>query len=171
MANVYGKKKTKRNILIAVIAVLVIAAAIFLTVALQKDGAGMNCFQRSATAASADGMKVSVAEYRVMLDMISSNYSGTTLTDDQLRTLQENCVSQVLMMKVYEKEAKALGLSLTDEQIAASEKAADDQIASIRKYYADRVPAAAKANGVVVEGTGYGIATIPNGPTFFVSVK
>ena len=29
----------------------------------------------------------------------------------------------------------------------------------------------AKANGVVVEGTGYGIATIPNGPTFFVSVK
>ena len=137
MANIYGKKKTTRNILIVAIAVLVIAAAIFLTIALQKDGAGMNCFQRSATAASADGELVSIAEYRVMLDMISSNYSSTTLTDEQLRTLQENCARELLMMKVYEKEAKALGLSLTDEQIAASEKAADDQIASIRKYYAD----------------------------------
>lgn len=137
--SVYGKKKTMRNILIGVIAAIVIAAAIFLVVALQKDGAGMNCFQRSATAASADGMKVSVAEYRVMLDMIASNYSSATLNDDQIRNLQENCVREVLMMKVYEKEAKALGLSLTEEQIEASTKAADDQIESIKQYYADNL--------------------------------
>ena len=137
MANVYGKKKTTRNILIGVIAVLVIAAAIFLTVALQKDGAGLNCFQRRATAASADGERISFAEYKTMFDMVSSSYTSTTFSDDQIRSLQENCAREILMMKVYEKEAKALGLSLTEEQIAASKKAADDQIASIEKYYAD----------------------------------
>ena len=135
--NVYGKKKTTRNILIGVIAVLVIAAAIFLIVALQKDGAGMNCFQRNATAVSADGVKASVAEYRVMYDMVASNYANSTLTDENIRSLQEYTARQVLMMKVYEKEAKALGLTLTEEQITESEKSADDQIASIEQYYAD----------------------------------
>ena len=139
MANVYGKKKTTRNILIAVIAVLVIAAAIFLAVALQKDGAGMNCFRRSATAASADGERISVSEYRVMFDMVSSNYTSTTLTDEQIRNLQEYCAKETLKQKVYAKEAKVLGLSLTDEQIAAAEKAADDQIASIRQYYTENL--------------------------------
>lgn len=137
MANVYGKKKTTRNILIAVIAVLVIAASIFLAVALQKDGAGMNCFRRSATAASADGERISVAEYRVMYDMVSSNYKDSTLTDEQVRNLQEYCAKEALKQKVYPKEAKALGLSLTDEQIEKAETAADEQIASIEKYYAD----------------------------------
>ncbi len=135
--NVYGKKKTTRNILIGVIAVLVIAAAIFLIIALQKDGAGMNCFQRNATAVSADGVKASVAEYRVMYDMVASNYANSTLTDEYIRSLQEYAARQVLMMKVYEKEAKALGLTLTEEQITESEKSADDQIASIEQYYAN----------------------------------
>ncbi|MBQ6234492.1 MAG: SurA N-terminal domain-containing protein [Clostridia bacterium] len=137
MANVYGKKKTTRNILIGVIAALVIAAAIFLAVALQKDGAGMNCFQRSATAASANGERISVAEYRVMYDMTSSQYTSTTLTDGQIRNMQEYCAKEVLKQKIYPKEAKALGLSLTDEQIAAAANAADEQVASIEKYYAD----------------------------------
>ena len=96
MANVYGKKKTTRNILIGVIAALVIAAAIFLAVALQKDGAGMNCFQRSATAARANGERISVAEYRVMYDMTSSQYTSTTLTDGQIRNMQEYCAKEVL---------------------------------------------------------------------------
>lgn len=135
--NVYGKKKITRNILICVIAVLVIAAAIFLAVVLQKDGAGMNCFQRNATAASADGVKVSMSEYRLMFDMTSTNYTNSSLTDQQIRTLQEQSVRQALMQKIYIKEAKALGLTLTEEQIEACKKSADDQIESIEKYYAD----------------------------------
>ena len=133
----YGKKKTTRNILIGVIAALVIAAAIFLIVAFQKDGAGMNCFQRSATVASADGVKVSFAEYRVMYEMASSSYTSSKLSDDDIRSLQENCAREVLMVKVYEKEAKALGLSLTEEQIARIKESADQQLASIDQYYAD----------------------------------
>ena len=136
MANVYGKKKTTRNILIAVIAALVIAAAIFLAVALQKDGAGMNCFQRSATAASANGERASVVEYRVMYDMTSSQYTSTTLTDAQIRNLQEYCAKELLKQKVYPKEAKKLGITLTDEQIENAAAAADQQIESIESYYA-----------------------------------
>ena len=135
--NVYGKKKTARNILIAVIAVLVIAVAIFLTVALQKDSAGLNCFQRNATAVSADGMKASISEYKVLFDAVSSNYGSTTLSDEQIKNLQEYCAREVVKQKIYAKEAKALGLSLTEEQIAACNQSADDHIASIEKSYAD----------------------------------
>lgn len=137
--NVYGKKKTTRNILIVVIAAVVIAAAIFLAVALQKDGAGMNCFQRKATAASADGVKATVAEYKTMFDTITSNYANSTLTDEQIRNLQENSARETLIMKIYEKEAKALGLTLTEEQITSSEKSTDNQLASIEKSYADNL--------------------------------
>ena len=135
--NVYGKKKTTRNILIAVIAAVVIAAAIFLAVALQKDSAGLNCFQRSATAVSADGVKASIGEYKVMFDAVSSNYGNTTLNDEQIKNLQEYCANEIIKQKIYQKEAKALGLSLTEEQIAACEKSADNHIASIEKSYAD----------------------------------
>ncbi len=90
MSKQYGKKKLTRNILIGVLIVLVIAIAIFLAVALQKDAAGMNCFQRKATAASADGVKISMSEYRVTYDMILSNYQNQTssFTDEQIRNLQ-----------------------------------------------------------------------------------
>lgn len=135
--NVYGKKKTTRNILIGVIAALVIAAAIFLLVALQKDGAGMTCFQRSATAVSGDGEKASFIEYRLMYDTVSANYTSSTLSEEQIRNLQEYCAREVLMQKVYEKEAKALGLSLTEEQIEACRKNADNQIAQVEQYYAE----------------------------------
>lgn len=134
---VYGKKKTTRNILIGVIAAIVIAAAIFLIVVLQKDGAGMNCFQRNATAVSADGVKASVSEYRVMFDTASANYTSTSLSEEQIHALQESCARQVVLHKVYAKEAQALGLSLTDEQIEACKKSADEQITSIETYYAN----------------------------------
>ena len=130
------KKKMTRNILIAVFAMLVIAAVIFLTVALQKDGAGMNCFQRNATAATADGESVTMAEYRVTYDMIASNYQ-TTLSDEQVKNLQEYAVKEALMQKIYTKEAKALGLTLTDEQKTAAKKSADNQIEAIEQYYAE----------------------------------
>lgn len=131
------KKKTIRNILIAVIAALVIAAAIFLTVALQKDGAGMNCFRRNAIAATGDGQQVRFKEYRVTYDMLASSYQSSALTDAQIRNLQEYAASEALMPKIYAKEAKALGLSLTDEQKASCKKTADDQINSIEQYYAE----------------------------------
>lgn len=132
----YGKKKTARNILIGVIAAIVIAVAIFLVVALQKDGAGMNCFQRNAAAVTGDGVQASVAEYRIMFDMRTQNYQSMKLSDAQIRTQQELAAREALMQKIYVKEAKALGLKLTEEQIAACKKSADDQIASIEQYYA-----------------------------------
>ncbi len=139
MSKQYGKKKLTRNILIGVLIVLVIAIAIFLAVALQKDAAGMNCFQRKATAASADGVKISMSEYRVTYDMILSNYQNQTssFTDEQIRSLQESAANQALLQKVYAKEAKALGITLTDEQKAAAKKNAQDQIDSIMKYFTD----------------------------------
>lgn len=141
MSKQYGKKKLTRNILICAAIVLVIAIAIFLAVALQKDGAGMNCFRRNATAASADGVKVSMSEYRVTYDMMLSNYQNQTsaFTDEQIRNLQENAAKQALLQKVYAKEAKALGITLTDEQKTAAEKNAQDQIDAVKKYYTDNL--------------------------------
>ena len=60
-----SKKKTIRTILIAAAVAVVIALIILLVFALDKDEAGMNCFQRKATVASAYGEKVSMAEYLV----------------------------------------------------------------------------------------------------------
>ena len=132
----YGKKKTIRNILIGVIAAVVVAAAIFLTVMLQKDGAGMNRFQSGATAVSGDGVSASVLEYRLTFDMLATNYQKTTLTDEQMKNLQEYAAQEVLMQKVYAKEAKALGLSLTDEQKETRDKTVNEQIDSVEQYYA-----------------------------------
>lgn len=56
------KKKTIRNIVIAAAVVVVIVAAVILGIALRKDGHGMNAFERSRTAASANGVSVSMLE-------------------------------------------------------------------------------------------------------------
>lgn len=131
------RKKTIRNILIAVIAALVIAGAIFLTIILQKDGAGMNCFRRNATAATADGERASMAEYRVAFDTVASNYQSTQMTNEQIRNLQEYAAREALMQKVYIKEAKSLGLTLSDDQKASCRQNAQSQVDSIEAYYAE----------------------------------
>lgn len=138
----YGKKKTMRIVLFCLIAALVIAAVVLLVALTQRDGAGMNCFQRNATAATADGESVNMSEYRVTYDMLVSNYQSygtTSFSEDDIRTLQETAAQQALMQKIYPKEAKALGLSLTDEQKAAAKTAAQNQIDQIRKYYTDNL--------------------------------
>ena len=108
MSKQYGKKKLTRNILIGVLVVLVIGIAIFLSIALQKDSAGMNCFQRKATAASADGVKISMGEYRLNFDTTMMSYQTTTFSDKQMKNLQENIARQTLLPRVYAKEAKAI---------------------------------------------------------------
>ena len=131
-----GKQKQIRNILILAAVVIVIAAAIFLYIALQKDGAGMNCFQRSATAASANGVKATMGEYRMALDSnLSSGYT-TGYSDAEIRAIQENAAKSVLLQKMYRNQAKKLGLSLTDEQKAACKKSAQEQIDNIEAYFA-----------------------------------
>ena len=134
--NGYKKKKAVRGILICVIAAIVIAAAVLLIAATQKDSAGMNCFQRNATAASADGVKICMSEYRVTYDGLMRNYQNTTFTDDELRLMKESAVKQALLQKVYAKEAKKLGLSLTDEQKTACDNAAKEQVDGLEEYLA-----------------------------------
>ncbi len=131
----YGRKKTTRNILIAVAAAVVILLAIVLFLALSKDSAGMNCFQRQSTVASANGVKVSMAEYRVTYNMLTQNSGSSDVTEAQIRNAQEYAAKQVLLQKIYIKEAKALGLSLTKEQKDAAKKAAQDQVDSLEAYY------------------------------------
>lgn len=139
MSKQYGKKKLTRNILIGVLIVLVIGIAIFLSIALQKDSAGMNCFQRKATAASADGVKISMGEYRLNFDTTMMSYQTTTFSDKQLKNLQENTAKQTLLPRVYAKEAKALGLSLTKEQKEEAAKSAQTQIDSMKESIAKEI--------------------------------
>lgn len=127
-----GKKKLTRNILIGVLVALVIAAAIFLSVTLQKDSAGMNCFQRKATAATADGEKVTMGEYRVAFDSQAQiyKYYGVTVTGDSMKLLQESSAKQGLLQKIFIKEAKAQGITLTKDEIAECEKSAKEYVES-----------------------------------------
>ena len=136
MSKNYGKKKIIRNVLIGVLAAVVLAAAIFLSVTLQKDSAGMNYFQRNKTALTADGERVSFVEYRLSFDALTSSYQSKSLTDEQIKNLQDYAVQQAMLQKVTIKEAKALGLTLTDEQLAKCRETADQQIDSIEQYYA-----------------------------------
>ncbi len=137
MSKTQRNKKLTRNLMICAITVLVIAALVFLIILTQQDGAGMNCFQRNATVASADGVKVTMSEYRLTYDMLAQSYSTATLTDEQVKTLQENAARQVLVQKIYAKEAKALGITLTDEQKEAARTSAQQQIDSVKEYYRD----------------------------------
>lgn len=134
-----GKKKMTRNILIGAAIAIVVAVAIFLIVALQPDGKGMNCFQRNATVASADGVKISMSEYRVTLDSIYGQYAEYLkkmgLSDEMIREYQENAAEQALMQKIYIKEGKALGMTLTKEEQDSCKKAAKDYIEGIEQQY------------------------------------
>lgn len=128
-----GKKKMTRNILIGVAIALVIAVAIFLIVALQPDSAGMNCFQRKATVASADGEKITMGEYRVAFDSQAQlyKYYGITMNDSILTQTQEYSARQTLMQKIYIKEAQAQGLTLTKDEIAECKKTAEEYVATM----------------------------------------
>lgn len=133
-----GKKRIARNVLIGVAVAIIIAVAIFLIVALQPDGAGMNCFQRKATAASADGVSINFAEYRAVFDPIASMYKqyGIELEGEGLENLQDYAARQALLQKIYIKEAKALGIELTDEQKKECADSAEAQINEIEQSYA-----------------------------------
>ena len=130
------RKKTIRNILIAAAVLVVVVAAIVLTVSLRKDGHGFNAFERAATAASADGEKISMIEYALSLDtLLSNNSNASSLTDEQIREYQETAAKQALLVKIYIKEAKALGLKLTDEEVQKCKDAAQEQIDGIVETY------------------------------------
>ena len=129
------RKKTIRNIVIAVVVIIVIVAAIVLALSFRKDGHGLNAFDRARTAASADGEKISMIEYALSLDTLLSGSSGTDLTDEQIRRYQENAAQQALLSKIYTKEAKALGLSLTDEEIQKAKDTAQQQIDAVVENY------------------------------------
>ena len=134
-----SRKKLIRNILIAVVAVAVIVTAIVLIGKFRKDGHGMNGFEREATAAKADGVRVSMIEYAMTYDVNNGQYASMQLSDDEYRILQEGAAKQALLVKIYEKEAKALGLSLSAEDKAECEKAASDEIASLEKSIEDHL--------------------------------
>ena len=133
------KKKTIRNIVIAAVAVVVIVAAIVLSIALRKDGHGMNAFERSRTAATASGVTVTMQEYAMTFDTLAQSYSSSSLGEEQIRSLQENAAMQALMMKIYTKEAKALGLTLTDEEAKACKQSAQGQIDSVVEAYTSQL--------------------------------
>ena len=133
------KKKTIRNIVIAAVAVVVIVAAIVLSIALRKDGHGMNAFERSRTAATASGVAVTMQEYAMTFDTLAQSYSSSSLGEEQIRSLQENAAMQALMMKIYTKEAKALGLTLTDEEAKACKQSAQGQIDSVVEAYTSQL--------------------------------
>lgn len=134
-------KKLIKNIVIAAVVVVLIVAAILLTLALRKDGRGLNWFERNRKVASADGVSVSMIEYALTLDSTLSNYSYYSIdvsnyTDEQMRSLQENAAKQTLLLKIYSKEAKALGLTLTDEEVQQCRDTASKQIKDIEENYA-----------------------------------
>lgn len=134
-----SKKKLIRNILIAVVAAALIVTAIILISKLRRDGHGMNGFEREATAARADGERVSMIEYALIYDMNNNSSSAKPQTDAEYRTLQESAAKQALLIKIYEKEAKALGLSLSDEDKKACEDAANGEIESIENSITERL--------------------------------
>ncbi len=128
-----SKKKLTRNILIGVLAALVIAAVIFLVVVLQKDSAGMNCFQRNAIAATADGVKASMGEYRMSFDSMQTVqlYKAYGISvGNSLKNIQEDAAQTALMQKIYIKEGKAMGFTLTKEEQETCKKNAQEYVAN-----------------------------------------
>ena len=133
------RKKTIRNIVIAVVIVALIAAAIVLGLNLRKDGHGLNGFERARTAASAHGTSISMLDYVMTFDTIAQNYSTATLTDEQITFLQENAARQALLIKIYAKEAKERGITLTDEEQKLCKDSAQEQIDAIEKNYTEQL--------------------------------
>ena len=136
-------KKLIRNIVIAAVVVILVVAAILLTLALRKDGHGLNWFERNRKVASADGASIKMYEYVLPLSNTLNMYQQyfgmdiSSFTDEQLHNLQENAAKQALLLKVYTKEAKALGITLTDEELQSAKDSASKEIKEIEESYAE----------------------------------
>ena len=128
-------KKTVRNILIGVAVALVILLIIVFSILLRKDANGLNAFDRNKVVASAAGESITMREYAMAMSNSLSYYTyyGMEYTDEELKTLQENVASQLLLHKVMLKKVDELGLSLTPEELAQCKKTAEDQLTQLEE--------------------------------------
>lgn len=130
------KKKTKKTILISIVIAIVVICLIVLAVLLRKDVRGLTAFDRSKVIASAGGQSITMGEYAMGLDNTLSYYTqyyGASYTDEEIRTLQDNIVKQLLTQKLAVAKLDELGLSFTAEELAHFKQTAEDQLASLEE--------------------------------------
>ncbi len=91
--------------------------------------------QTEVIAASADGVQITMKEYRATFEMFASYYGNSKLSEETLRALQESIARQVLLQKIYIKEAQARGIVLTAEEKATCLKSAQEYVDGVEEQY------------------------------------
>ncbi len=135
-------RKTHRSQLVLFLSLLL--AAVLFAACLKQNGqsSGENSGSEEQTvAASADGVTVRADEFRATYRRLAEYYQqmyaaqGLTMDAETQKEIREGSARQVLLQKIYIKEAEALGLSLTEEEREICRQAAQMQVDAITEQY------------------------------------
>lgn len=146
-------KKDHRS-LIALFLALVLAAVFFTACGKQNgEQSEQNNGSEDPIAASADGVTVSMSEYRVTYRRLAEYYrqmylaQGLTMDEETQKMIREGAARQVLLQKIYIKEAEALGISLTEEEREACKASAQMQVDAIVEQFRTHLEQTGNGNG------------------------
>lgn len=145
------KRKTKRNICIAVIAVVVIALIVTAILLLRKDDFGHNAFERATVIASVNGDDITLGEFSIAYSnsysniqyyqqlysyygmSYSSGYDTTSAT--WLDELREDTLDSLIRQRIYIQKAEELGLTLDEETQKTCKNAGKDAVSNMESSY------------------------------------
>ena len=141
------KRQTKKILLIATVALVVIVLVASLIMLLRKDSFGDNHFTRSKAVATVNGAKITRNEYAASLSNYYNNLSTynmyalyygygqyyDTSTEAGMQSLKNDILNNLIDAEVYIQMAKDLGITLTDEEMAATVQSGKDALANLKQ--------------------------------------
>ena len=141
------KRQTKKILLVAAVALVIIVLVAGLIMLLRKDAYGDNYFTRNKAIATVNGAKITKNEYAVSLSNYYSNidtynlyamYYGygqyyDTSTEAGMKSLKNDILNSLIDNELYIQIAKELGITLTSEEQQEVVQSAKDSLASLKE--------------------------------------
>ncbi len=154
------KRQTKKIILFAAVALVIIVLVAGLVMLLRKDSFGDNYFARNKTIATVNGEKITKNEFAVSLNNYYSNidtynmyamYYGygeyyDTTTEAGMKELKNDILSSLINNEVYIQMAKDLGITLTSEEQAAVKTEAQDALTNLKNQILESAQSSGSQN-------------------------
>ena len=154
------KRQTKKILLVAAVALVIIVLVAGLIMLLRKDAYGDNYFTRNKAIATVNGAKITKNEYAVSLSNYYSNidtynlyamYYGygqyyDTSTEAGMKSLKNDILNSLIDNELYIQIAKELGITLTSEEQQEVVQSAKDSLASLKEQILESAQSAGSQN-------------------------
>lgn len=126
--------KNRRTAWIAVLLTILTAASLF-SGCIQTESPENADKPAEDIAATADGVQITMKEFQATFELLVGNYADAELGEKSLRDLQQSVARQVLLQKIFIKEAQARGIALTAEEKAKCLQSAQKYVDSVEEEY------------------------------------